>query len=137
MEYKLINDADRAFFKAEYNEASKVLYTFWFGKTISIEEVKGGGMMMVEIARERSVKKIMNHNDNLLASWDSSLPWVSKVWVPAMEKAGVLKMAHLISTNLFAQISAENTRKIVEHRASAFDFRIFSEKEEAMFWLME
>jgi hypothetical protein len=74
----------------------------------------------------------LNDNTHLLGNWGLASEWGSKVWLPAMEKAGLRYFAWIHSESTFSRLAAN---KITRYSTDLLITRFFDRREEAIAWL--
>ena len=106
------------------------LYTDWRGYQ-SVETVKEGCEMMLELVQKYSFTKVLNDNTNVLGIWSGASEWVAVDWFPRMYTAGMKYFAWVYSPGIFSRMSTDRTL------ASAHDkvAEVFYNLEEARQWL--
>ena len=137
MKKQLKDEQQTVFIETEYLESKKILYSNWMGSYLSVEQIQQGGYLMLNEIQQHNCILLLNDNRNLEGVWDEANEWIATEWVPQMVQAGLMKMAHMLSQNLYAQVSAvffeENTNKI----ENVFQLKMFDNQEDAEKWLLE
>jgi hypothetical protein len=119
------------FFTADRINGGSILYAQWFGVQ-SIETVKEGADIMLQVIHETPYTKLLNSNKNVIGSWDMALDWVENTWTPLMKKAGLRYVAQVIPTSIYATLTIEN---LIQRIDKNFEIRIFEEDAAAEAWL--
>jgi hypothetical protein len=111
-----------------HNSDTGILQCVWTGYQTE-EGIKEAGQAIINIIKEKGVKKILNDNQLVKGSWKEVAGWVNEDWFPAIMEAGVTRFAWVYSKDVFARYSARkaagNTKII----------KLFSKVEDAKQWL--
>lgn len=94
--------------------------------------IKHGCLEMLDLLEKNSCSKVLNDNTHVLGNWTDTSDWGSKVWLPAMEKAGLRYFAWVHSESTFSKLAAS---KIADYANGGLITRFFDRKEEAIKWL--
>ncbi|GAA4295942.1 hypothetical protein [Nibribacter koreensis] len=111
---------------------NSIVHAQWFGAQ-SEETVKGGGLKMLELMRERPYAKLLNCNKEVIGSWDTALEWVETEWAPEMRKAGLRYLAYVVPTSVFATMTVEMA---IQRLGDDFEIRTFDDEQNAESWLI-
>lgn len=132
--YTLKNDLGEVFFKGGYVAEEGIVYNAWYGP-LALEDIQRGGAAQQQMVVDHSCPVILNDNRPIEGSWDHCQEWVANEWNPAVAKAGLKRMALIMSGDKFAQFCAEEFVEMQEH----YHLGIFDpHKEElAVEWLFE
>jgi len=98
----------------------------------TVENVKAGGMKMLEMLSASGFHKVMNDNTNVLGTWSEASDWAGQEWFPMMEKAGLRYFAWVYSPSAFSRLSAE---KAVDVKVGDTVVQFFTDTNEAKNWL--
>ncbi|MEL7001266.1 MAG: hypothetical protein AAFN93_00890 [Bacteroidota bacterium] len=91
-----------------YDDEKKIMYDHWIGFQ-SADNVKDGCEKILKLFKEKKdCHLILNDNTQVTGPWQSATEWVSNVWFPKMLDAGLQHFAWVLSTNIFAELSAKN-----------------------------
>lgn len=128
------NESQHVYYIAEYNKEKNYIYSNWRG-FVTIEEVIAGCNMCIEALKAFSCPYLLNDNSRLYGPWQDANDWIVKDWAPRAIDAGLKFFAHVISPNLFVEVSARD----MEARFESVDFtiRLFEDKAKAEIWLQE
>ncbi|MHB8209211.1 ATP-binding protein [Mucilaginibacter sp.] len=91
-----------------YNQLFKRVDVDWLGYQ-DLESVQHGCLMMLEIIKKNSCKRVVNNNRHVLGNWSEASDWVGQTYFPMMESAGVKCFAWVFSSNGFSQMAAQKT----------------------------
>ena len=119
------------FFRASRIDNGSILYAQWYGVQ-SVETVMQGGYKLLEMIRETPYTKLLNSNKNVVGSWDMALDWVESTWTPQMKAAGLLYLAQVLPTSIYATLTIES---IIQRIDKDFEIRLFEDDAEAEAWL--
>lgn len=124
------------FYRAYADRENGWVYSGWFGVYLSVEQIQEAALAGLELLKEAGMTKLLNDNSQLEGVWDEANEWIANVWMPQAIGAGLHRFAHILSPDLFAQLSAEfmedNSKVMPEE---AFQLRLFNSREEAEAWL--
>lgn len=107
MKRELKTRDDKLFITCEYLQDKNYLYSNWIGSYLPVEDVKNGTLLVLEMIKEYSATTLINDNRELEGVWDEANEFIEKIWMPQAIDAGLKKFAHILSPNLYAQLSAE------------------------------
>lgn len=137
MKKQLKNEQQEIFFEMEYWEEKKILYCNWIGSYLSVEQVQEGALSSLDVITQYKCTNILNDNRQLEGVWDEANEWIANEWTPQAIAVGLRKFAHILSNDLFAQLSAEFLEDNNQSVKDIFHIRLFNNQEEAEKWLME
>lgn len=137
MKQVLKDENDNVFFTIEYFVDKKLLYATWSGNFLSIENIQEGGGLMLENIKKYHCKSMLNDNRGLTTPWDNANEWVTGVWIPQIIEAGLTSFAHILSEDIFAQVSAQFMRDASEEQEQPLIIQFFDNYEEAEKWVLE
>jgi hypothetical protein len=103
---ELKNSDGNVYFELGYQPEFNWGLTNWIG-WVQVEEVKAGGMQMLELIKKYHIKYWLNDNRELEGSWDDANEWIANFWIPNVLKAGLEKYSVIVPNNLPAQLSSE------------------------------
>ena len=84
------------------------MYDHWLGFQTA-DNVKDGCEKVLKLFKERpECVMVLNDNTEVTGPWQSATEWVSNDWFPRMINAGLKHFAWVLSTNIFAELSAKN-----------------------------
>lgn len=137
MKKELRDESQNIFCQVEYWNDKTITYANWIGNGLVVEQIKEGAMLMLEYLRESKTTFVLNDTRHVIGSWDEANDWIANEWMPKAVEMGLRKFAHVVSDDLFAQLSAEfmedNSKKI----DGGFQMRLFDNLKEAEKWLSE
>ena len=93
-----------------YDKHKKVMITDWKG-VLTLEQIKDGGLKMIDIFQKTQGDKVLNSNLNLKGGWPTGVEWAAKVWAPAILEAGVKYFAWIQSPDNYAGGSSAKRMK--------------------------
>ncbi len=134
---KLKNEKQEVFIEVEYLEQKNTLYSNWIGSYLSVEQIKQGGFLMLDEIQQHKCVLLLNDNRQLEGVWDEANEWIATEWLPLMIQAGLMKMAHILSQDLFAQLSAEFFEDNAQNVENMFQLKMFNNQEDAEKWLLK
>jgi PAS domain S-box-containing protein len=98
----------------------------------NIESIKHGCLEMLNLFEKNSCAKVLNDSSHVLGNWTEASEWAEKIWLPAMQKAGLRFFAWVNSENTFSKLAAT---KIADYVNGHIQMKIFDSKDEALTWL--
>lgn len=137
MKKQLQNEKQEVYIEVEYLETEKILYSNWIGSYLSLEQVKQGCLLVLEEIKEHKCLLLLNDNRQLEGTWDEANEWIANEWMPQAIQAGLMKFAHILPEDLFAQLSAEFMEDNAKKVEGVFQLRMFNNQEDAEKWLLE
>ncbi len=117
-----------------------ILCADWRGENLSLEEVKTGAELVLKALEETPTARFFNDNSQLTGSWDEANDWIAQVFMPAAIGLGLRRMGHVLSKDLYTELSAEFMAENAEATAPSpdvFQIRLFKEGDKAMEWLRQ
>jgi hypothetical protein len=130
VDYSVKNKLGEVYFTSSYDETNGWIYNEWTGD-VTVEEVIEACKVSIEYLEEIKPSKILNDNSQLSGSWDEANDWIAQNWMPRALAAGLKKFAHIMSSDVFGALSAEE----MVTKVSDFEMRIFSNRADAEAWL--
>ena len=126
----------RSFYKdskveVKYNAEKHWLETYWHGFQ-NLETIKHGCLKMLELLEKNNCDKVLNDNTHILGNWSDASEWGGKVWLPAMETAGLRYFAWVHSESAFSKLAASRLANLSQGNLIT---RFFDHKEQAVEWL--
>ncbi|MEM1134683.1 MAG: hypothetical protein AAGI07_02505 [Bacteroidota bacterium] len=121
----------------DYWSEDQIIYANWASDFLLVEEVKNGVIEVLEEIQSHSCAKLINDNRELQRAWDGANEWITETWVPQATEAGLRKFAHIISPDVFTQLSAESMKSSNDEASGEFQMRIFKDMDEAKKWVLE
>lgn len=121
----------------QWDESAKLFQLTWSETTedMTADQFKAELQTYLEFVKKYHPEKVLLDTSLFLFTIEPKLQeWVDKEINAKSPQYGVQKIAMLVTTDLFAQVSMEQT--IEEANASTLlDIRFFDEKTQAMQWL--
>jgi PAS domain S-box-containing protein len=114
-----------------FNKKDRRLDSDWTGFQ-DLASVKQGCLLLLEYVKKHKTDRIVNDNSNVTGTWSEASDWVGNVWFPLMEKAGLKFFAHILSPNIFAQLSA---KKSIDIMAGIITTQYFTDLVSAREWI--
>ncbi|MGD1840996.1 MAG: hypothetical protein ACFB0B_08890 [Thermonemataceae bacterium] len=159
MKQELKNNWGEVFVQVEYWEKEQILYSNWTSTYLTeeemqakaynkydstlvkksimgFEEVKRGGALILDKIKIHKTKFLLNDNRQVKGVWDETNDWIASEWMPRIVQAGLLKFAHILSEEFFAQLSAEMMEDDSTTAGGAFEMKLFNDQRMAEEWLL-
>jgi hypothetical protein len=128
---ELRNDFGDIYLTIEYNPDNQWVYTNWVGIQTYLQVTTGADACLIAL-RENSCRYLLNDNRHIIGSWDFAVDWVVSSWVPRAIEQGLTHMAHVLSPEGVATISA---RYMYDGVGPDLHMRLFNDMTEAKTWL--
>ena len=130
----LKNSLGEEYYRASYDSENHWVYNDWHG-FVTLDEVIKGSEETLQLLKASRSTKILNDNRHLSGTWSEATGWLSSAWIRRAEKAGVKKIAHILSSDILGMDSAREFGGKI--RSSQIEFRLFGSKYDAEMWLKE
>ena len=127
---KLKNAFGKVYLTIEVDIVNRWVHTNWFGH-LTEESVKTGTEAYTQAVKESGFNCVLNDSRKVLGSWDHSIEWALREWVPQAVYAGIKYFALIAKPGSFSEESAAT----LTSRINVFDMRIFENKTDAVEWL--
>ncbi|SFC81903.1 hypothetical protein SAMN05421780_11085 [Flexibacter flexilis DSM 6793] len=129
--------ADVTVFKQPYCEIVErengVLYAKWMG-FLKPDEVRAGCAFMTDLIKEKSYKvHLSDHRDLKVLSKDVQ-DYLVLEWFPEVESIGMVKVAALVSPDVFAKATVEKVNN--EAKVGFLSITTFGNEEDCLNWLL-
>ncbi|SDJ92404.1 hypothetical protein SAMN05421823_101434 [Catalinimonas alkaloidigena] len=123
------------FAEITYDDANKVLVAKWMG-FLKIDSTQKGCISMVDFVKRNKVTKHLSDQSTLkVLSKDVQTYLVTEAF-PALDRAGLRKLAVLVSEDIFAKASVENVNTNATKMGN-ISIRTFGTRKECIAWLNE
>lgn len=76
MKKELKDEFENIYFQIEYWEDKNIIHTNWIADGITVEQIQGGGQIMLEQLKEHKTSLILNDNSKLTGAWDEANEWM-------------------------------------------------------------
>jgi hypothetical protein len=131
---KVSVDSDgRVFYEAHVNPQSNCIYSTWNG-FVNVENVKKACLAGLDLLKKYKCPYLINDNSNLRGPWQQANEWIETIWIPQAITLGLRYFAHIISSDIFGQLSAKDLEK---KAVGIFNMRLFENVEQAEVWIKE
>lgn len=137
MKKQLKDEQQNIFYEVEYLVSEKILYSNWTGSYLSVDQVKEGSLLALDLMRENECQLLLNDNRELEGTWDEANEWIANEWMPQAIQSGLKRFAHILPQDLFAELSAELMEENAKKVEGGFQLKMFNNREEAENWLLE
>ena len=121
------NELGDLYVEMEVNFDGRYLYSSWQGGFITLEELVTAGNYVLDLCEYFNLQHIINDNRKLTGSWDHANDYNANVWLPRALKIGLLKLAHISSPEIFAQLSGE---QMEQYLGGDLNIKIFKDFED-------
>ncbi|MCU0353814.1 MAG: STAS/SEC14 domain-containing protein [Cytophagales bacterium] len=132
MSTQLKNALGQVYYEVQYDAENNWVYSNWKGY-VTLQEVKDGANAALAHFEKHKCTNLLNDNSELEGPWDDANDWIANDWMPRALAAGLAKFAHIVSPDVFGQLSAE----ALVTRVQGFEMRIFGSRREAQEWLRQ
>lgn len=117
----------------QYDSEKGWIEANWHGFQ-NFESVKRGWLEIQTLLRQHQCSKVLNDNTNVLGNWEDASEWGGKVWLPAMQAAGLRYLAWVHSESSFSRIAEQ---KLIDFSGNHPTIRAFDQRPEALRWLQD
>ena len=88
-----------------YDPETRIMFCKWVGYQ-PMKVIQRCGAVIIRLLKERQVEKILNDNTEVNGPWIETADWTANKWFPEIIQAGLKHFAWVLSTNIFAELSA-------------------------------
>ena len=128
-----LKDDGEVYFLAKKIEGKKYIYICWNG-FVNEAKAKAGMIKELELLEEYNVSGILNDNTNITGPYPSNIfDWINTTWIPQVKSRKKLKIANLVSHQIFSKFSAQQLERKIEDVV----YKNFENKDNAEAWLSE
>lgn len=129
-------DFSESYLSIDYDEALNAIYCSW-RIAPSPSEFRQGMNNIIEAMKTHKTGRLMSDTAQIGALDPEDQEWSSSVWLEkAIKEANYSHFAVIVSSDVFAQMSVEDTLLTVQ-ASSTVQIQYFESKEIASQWLME
>ncbi len=129
----LKNSEEEVFYKSYLDTEINCIRTTWIGY-VNLNNVKAGCLAGLDLLQKHKCPYIINDNANLTGPWQKANEWIETVWMPQAIESGLHYFAHVISPDIFGQLSAKDLEK---KTVGTFNMGLFENIEQAKVWIEE
>jgi len=133
--HTMFNSMGQYYYTVEYVKDLGFLYSNWKGSYLSFDEVQKGCLLGLDKIKQYKVTKILNDNTLLDGSWDDANAWIADYWIPMAIQSGLKKFAHIVSQDIYAQLSAQFMHN--NNEDTGLEMKLFEDIDQAVAWLSE
>ncbi|RDV11968.1 STAS/SEC14 domain-containing protein [Pontibacter diazotrophicus] len=120
----------KVFLTVDIDKKNEWVHNDWIGY-LTRDNVQFGALAYLNAVRESGFSCVLNDNSKVLGSWDHSLEWTAKEWVPLAAKAGLKYFAMIVSPDSLAESSVLSFANLI----TSFEVKVFSNITDAKSWL--
>ena len=124
--------------KFEFDKPNSILIQNWQASTVDMDddEYKKEQLSMLKFVRENDATKLLaNTKEFRLPLVPEMQEWTSREINDVMYKSGITKVAFIVTSNIFSQVSIEQTQN--ENPDDCFVLKYFDNANEGIKWLKE
>lgn len=123
----------KVYFEIEAADNNDWITTRWIGFQ-KMERSKAGLQKELDVLKATKRHKILNYNTEIKGPYPPGIEkWIAEEWQPEAAKLGLKYAANVLSTNIFASLSAEQLETVFE----GIVYRNFENEADAIHWLEE
>jgi hypothetical protein len=111
-----------------------IAYAVWSG-FLSSHEFQEASLQCIELIEEKGIIRWFADNRKMKAIRQADQQWFLENIMPRMLQSSLLRMATLVSEDIFNKMAVEQLLQRVGH-IDQLVLRDFEEEKEALFWLM-
>lgn len=128
------NNLGRVYYETYVETDGNFIMSDWIGY-VTVDEVKKAANAGLDLFLKQNgaCKKMLNSNEKLEGSWDEANDWIANDWMPRALGGGLKFFAHVVSPDVFAQMSSENMEQ--NFQEAGFTMRTFGSTQDAIHWL--
>ncbi len=119
--------------KTYYDNQSKIIITEISGIP-TLDQFKEIANSILYELEKNNTNKILNDTSNLKGNSLEIQDWTQQVWFSKAEELGLKYVAFIAPSDIFGQVSAEQTNEIAEEEG-AIEIKYFDDIEKATNWL--
>lgn len=121
----------KIFFEIEASNDNDWITTRWIGFQ-KLERSKAGLMKELEVLEATNRNKILNYNTEIKGPYPPGIDkWIAEEWQPKAAGLGLKYAATVLSSNIFASLSAEQLEVVFE----GITYKNFEDENAAIRWL--
>lgn len=117
-----------------FDEADKILYAKWIG-FLKPDQVRRGCSAMTDFIKKNQTKVHLSDHRNLRVLTKDVQDYLTQEWFPEVERAGLRKVAALVSEDIFAKATVESVNHTA--RVGLLTIRTFDSHHQCLEWLKE
>lgn len=121
----------KVYFEIEASEDNDWITTRWIGFQ-KVERSKAGLLKELDVIKNTGRTKILNYNTDIKGPYPVGIDkWIAEEWQPKAAELGLKHAATVLSSNIFASLSAEQLEVIFD----GITYRNFEDETAAINWL--
>ena len=123
----------KVFFEIEASDGNDWITTRWIGFQ-KVERSKAGLLKGLEVIEATGRHKLLNYNTEIKGPYPVGIDkWIADEWQPKATDLGLKYAATVVSSNIFASLSAEQLEVVFE----GITYKNFEDEKAAIRWLDE
>lgn len=125
------------FQKIDFDVTNAVLKQTWLSSTskMTVDEYQVEQLKMLNLVKDNKAKALLANTKNFDFTIDPDMQlWTSETINEGMFKAGIKKVAFIVTSDIFSQVSIEQTQD--ENPDDCFELQYFEDAEEGFNWLI-
>ena len=119
-------------FRIRHHCQNSILLIDWVGRQ-SRETIELGCTKLLQAMTALNCFNVLNDHRHVIGDWSESAEWVSNVWLPMMERAGLLKLACV--KGLLDEPNACLDKTHIQVNFKTTELRLFSHYDNAFDWI--
>lgn len=121
----------KVYFEIEASEQNDWITTHWIGFQ-KFERSKAGLMKELDVLKATGRSKILNYNTEIKGPYPPGIEeWIAEDWQPEAASLGLKYAATVLSSNIFASLSAEQLESVLD----GITYKNFEDEGAAIHWL--
>lgn len=121
----------KVYFEIEASEDNDWITTRWIGFQ-KVERSKAGLLKELEVIETTGRAKILNYNTDIKGPYPVGIDkWIAEEWQPKAAELGLKYAATVVSSNIFASLSAEQLEMVFD----GITYKNFEDENAAIRWL--
>jgi len=115
-----------------FDEQDNIIYAEWKG-FLKPDQVRKGCSIMTDYIKNHKVKVHLSDHRNLRVLTKEVQTYLTEEWFPEVEKAGLKKVAALVSEDVFAKATVDNVNTTA--KVGSLVIKTFNSKKDCLDWL--
>lgn len=125
---------DKPTYRSYLHPDGELLYVEWIWSYIDgYDIIYDGAKDILAQVEKHNILYILNDNTDVEGVWDKANDWIAKNFTPVLKTSSAVKYAHILSSDFFAELSAELLVEVgIEHGIA---MKTFGDRVAGLKWL--
>ncbi len=129
-----MNYFDNQFMTISWNKTLRIVEQKWKGQATS-QNFRASAKKALALLKEKKATKLLRDTRKMTVILPGDQEWTKKDWMPRMAKAGLKKVAIVISGHGVAQLSVNKMKEAIHTEEYGVKRALFDDIEQARNWL--